>query len=69
MVEALLDLEKFFDSVELEWMVHSALRLNYPTPPLALALMVHRCTRVLTSAIGCSDFAVPDKSMLQGCGQ
>ena len=42
MVETRLGIEKFFDSVQLEWMVRSELRLKYPSPPLGLVVMVHR---------------------------
>ena len=68
-VEGVLDLEKFFDTVDIQKLSHQALELGYPVVPLSLGVMVHTAVRVLTTPIGVSDPLTPPMSILQGCGQ
>eukprot|EP00959_Pyramimonas_sp_CCMP1952_P370123 7751501-Pyramimonas_sp.AAC.2 len=46
-----------------------AVKLEYPTVPLVLGMMVHTAARVITSSLGCSNAICPTGSMLQGCSQ
>ena len=66
-ITLLLDLNKFFDSIDRDMLVELALDLDYPALPLLLALIIHGSPRVLISENQASRPIHPRYSILQGC--
>ena len=65
----LLDLRRFYDSVNLADLVDAAIELNYPLRLLALALDSYLGVRILTLS-GCIHKGIlPSGGILPGCGQ
>ena len=65
---ALWDIQKFFDSLDIELLIERSQELNFPPTVLALALEVHKGTRHL-SAAGTTAKPIGDtgSSILAGC--
>ena len=63
----LWDMDKFFDTINLEDVRHAANKHNYPSKPLKLALAVHSAPRMLRIQSVSSQLFLPFRSILQGC--
>jgi ribonuclease HI len=63
------DLEKFFDTVQLEQMTKAARGLKYPARELLLSVQMHRAARQLKAGSHHSEWILTARSILAGCGR
>ena len=68
---ALYDIEMFSDSISLETVVETTMRLDvdYPLDVLALALQMHSAPRRVATENAVSELIWPKKSLMAGCSQ
>eukprot|EP00973_Karenia_brevis_P042592 5896378-Karenia_brevis.AAC.1 len=67
--ELVLDVQKFFDTMKPEYVVCMGRRLRYPVIPMAMGMMIHSAVRYITCNSGTARAAVPQRSIIAGCGQ
>ena len=64
----LLDLEKFYDSIDNVKLMHQAVQFKWNPVGLFISLLVHMAQRVLRIGDLWGEWRSPCKSILQGCG-
>ena len=68
MLTPLLDLEKFYDSIDNVKLMHQAVQFKWNPVGLFISLLVHMAQRVLRIGDLWGEWRSPCKSILQGCG-